>query len=430
MKAVLTGVLLAALAGCVTSKESSARLDRADFLSPDFFPILPWDPYHGWSVPHIERGKKGLEGIPECHFNMAGFVLPSDLPLCRKLGLGAIMFPSDPAFTNVDYIYEWKKLSDAQIESRVKQMVADSGSNPAIKGYFITDEPGAKDFPALGKAVAAVKKYAPGKLAYINLFPDYATLGATDISQLGTSNYTEYLERFVQEVHPQLISYDNYRVQYSKDLQVPAVAASYYANLLAVRRVALAHQLPYLNIVAANQIRPFSAIPSPANLLFQAYTTLAAGYRGVTWYTYFGNSYAYAPISKTGEKTLTWSWLQEVNRQVATLAPVMSRLSSTGVFFSDPPPVADLPRLPGNLVESVTCPSPVMVGEFKHQNGQAYVMVVNLSLEKSIQFKLKTKSSEDSISIVSGRDGSLSRFDHKAGLWLTAGQGVLLVLGR
>src|SRR5262249_44872991 len=142
--------------------------------------------------------------------------------------------------------------------------------------------------------------YAPGKLAYINLFPDYATLGAPDTSQLGTPNYTEYLERFVTEVKPQLLSYDNYMVQYSMDLQDRAVAASYYRNLLEVRRVALEHQLPYLNIVASSQIRTDKAVPSPANLLFQAYTTLGAGYRGVTWYTYFGDGYAYAPLSKSG----------------------------------------------------------------------------------------------------------------------------------
>ena len=163
--------------------------------------------------------------------------------------------------------------------------VAASGMNRAIMGYFIMDEPGAGDFPALAKAVAAVMKYAPGKLAYINLFPDYATLGAIDNSQLGTATYTEYLERFVNEVHPQLISYDNYMVQYSSDLKNRSTAASYYHNLLEVRRVAQEHHLPYLNIVSANQIQPQTTIPSPANLAFQAYTTLAAGYRGVTWYT-------------------------------------------------------------------------------------------------------------------------------------------------
>jgi hypothetical protein len=108
----------------------------------------------------------------------------------------------------------------------------------------------------------------------------------------------------------------------------------------------------------------------------------------------------------------------------------MSRLTSTGVFFSAPAPVDSLPLLPGNLVEAVTCPTPVMVGEFKHVNGDAYVMVVNLSLERSAKFTLTTRQAYESIKIVSAVDGTLSAFDQKDGLWLVAGQGVLLALGK
>ena len=108
----------------------------------------------------------------------------------------------------------------------------------------------------------------------------------------------------------------------------------------------------------------------------------------------------------------------------------MSRLTSTGVFFSAPAPVDSLPLLPGNLVEAVACPTPVMVGEFKHSNGDSYVMVVNLSLEQSATFPLTTRRPHNSIKIVSAVDGSLSAFDQKAGLWLVAGQGVLLALGK
>lgn len=406
-----------------------ALLDFSDITKPEFFPILPWDPYHGWKNKDATR-KNGLESIAECHFNMAGFVLPKDLRQCRKLSLGAIVLPTDKMFTNFNYFQEWKKLSDSEIDRRVRDMVKGAGSGPAIMGYFITDEPGVSDFPALAKAVAAVKKYAPGKLAYINLFPDYATIGAPDKSQLGTPSYTEYLERFVSEVKPQAISYDNYMVQYSTDLQNSDSAASYYNNLLEIRRVALEHDLPYLNIVSANQIRPHMPIPSTANLQFQAYTTLAAGYRGVTWYTYYSQGYAYAPIDRSGAKTMTWTYLKEVNRQVAMLAPMMSRLKSTGVFFSVPAPVEKLPLLPGNLVESITCATPVMVGEFKHLDGQSYVMVVNLSLEKSANFTLKTRGVSPSVQIVSAMDRSLSPFDQKNGLWLTAGQGVLLILEK
>ena len=361
---------------------------------------------------------------------MAGFVLPRDLSRCKKLGLGAILLPAGEALTAFKYRREWKKLPDAEIERRVKQMIHDGGSSPAIKGYFIMDEPGVEDFPALARAVAAVKKYAPGKLAYINLFPDYATLGAPDRSQLGTSNYTEYLERFVTEVKPQAVSYDNYMVQFSDDLRNAGRAASYYRNLLEVRRVSQEHGLPYLNIVCANQIRPHTPIPSPANLQFQAYTTLAAGYRGVTWYNYYGPKYHYMPIDSSGRKTLSWVHLKAVNAQIAALAPIMSRLTSTGVFFTAPAPVDDLPLLPGRLVEAVTCPTPVMVGEFKHANGDDYAMVVNLSLERSAKFTLKMREARNSIQMVSAVDGSLPAFGQADGLWLVAGQGVLLALGK
>ena len=274
------GLLLAAGAFGQTGNHLAA----GDITQPDFFPILPWDPYHGWSKPFVEHRPNGLESIADCHFNMAGFVQPRDLRRCEKLHLAAIVVPDDDDATSPSYQREWKKMSGEAIERRIQQIIRAAGKSPAIKGYFIMDEPGVVDFPALGQVVAAVKKHAPGKLAYINLFPNYATLGAPDQSQLGTSSYTEYLERFVAEVNPQVISYDNYMVQYSDDLKDTAQAANYYRNLLEVRRVAQEHHLPCLHIVSANQIRPPAPIPSPANLQFQAYTTLAAGYRGVTWY--------------------------------------------------------------------------------------------------------------------------------------------------
>ncbi len=393
-----------------------------DFKDPDFFPILPWDPLEGWDGKRTDYEVNGLESLVACHFNMAGFVRPKDLPRCRKLGLGAILLPSGGGVLPLKYQREWKHLSDEEIDRRVKAMVKAGGANPALCGYFIMDEPGVADFPALGKAVAAVAKYAPGKLAYINLFPDYATLGAPDMSQLGTTNYTEYLEQFVKVVRPQLISYDNYTVQYSDDLKNMARGASYFKNLLEIRRVAQSHQLPYLNIVAANQLRPGHAVPTPANLLLQAYTTLAAGYRGVTWYTYFGRGYRYAPIDAAGNRTLTWSYLSEVNRQVAALAPVLRRLSSTGVYFSSPAPAEGLPALPGDLIQSIASTAPIMAGEFT----EGYFLLVNISLERSANLSLSLKRSGtlEQVSAVDGRQRPLSR--GQDGVWLGPGQGVLL----
>jgi len=72
----------------------------------------------------------------------------------------------------------------------------------------------------------------------------------------------------------------------------------------------------------------------------------------------------------------------------------------------------------------------MMVGEFVSANGTKYVMVVNLSLEKSARFDLKTKIESEKIWTVSvGEDGHLVQASHKNGIWLTAGQGVLIKCG-
>jgi hypothetical protein len=374
----------------------------------------------------IDR-KKGLQGMADCYFTLADAADPQNYSLCEKLGLSVIVSDSPHLTTK-----EWIKMSDEEIDIYIKAMVSKGGHSKSIIGYHICDEPSATAFPALAKAVAAVKKYAPGKLAAINLYPNYATIWQMDQikSQLGTKSYTEYLERFVNEVKPQILSYDNYMVEMSMDLANKEKAISYFTNLVEVRRIALKYGLPFINVVSSNQIRPFTTIPSPANLAFQAYTTLAAGAGGIRWYTYHGQAYGYNPIDKEEHKTLTWRYLQEVNRQLSILGPVMKQLTSTGIYFTSPAPDASLPVLPGKWVEKAESDVPLMVGEFESAGGTKYVMVVNLSLEKSARFDIKTKIDQEKIWILDvGENGRFVQASHKNGIWLTAGQGVLIKCG-
>lgn len=429
---LIVAVCLMVFPICLAAAEPS---DIQPFIhSPALFPLLPWDVLHGWKPPHRDP-KHGLESIAQCNFTLAGFVKPEDLPLCEKLGLAAILAPS---VSDTPWFGRWREMSAEEIDRAVKEVVEATGDSPSVLGYFIMDEPGSPAFPALAQAVAAVKKYAPGKLAYINLFPSYATVGAPDKSQLGTATYTEYLERFVNEVKPQILSYDNYMVQYSDDLEDQTKAAIYYADLLEVRRISLKYGLPFWNIVSCNQIRKQTTVPSPANMAFQAYTTLAAGGQGVSWFKYYQDGYAYAPIDESGEKTLTWRHLQAVNHQLRTLGPIMNRLTSTGVFFTSPPPVKDLPLLPGRIVlevHSTASPRgfsdgkpPIMVGEFQDKQGHDYVMLVNLSLESSANVKIATAKAYKTKQTVSPEDGRLLPLDEENGYWLLAGHGTLIKL--
>lgn len=401
-------------------------------LPKDFFPIMPWDSLSGWGK--MPPGHENvLENIAECGFTMSGFAMPEDLPKIEKLGLKAIMHPPTG---DEPWKKKWIGVSEEAIEESVKRWVESCGDSKAIVAYHINDEPGTSKFPALAAAVAAVKKYAPGKLAYINLFPGYATIGAPDQSQLGAASYEDYLEQFVKVVKPQVLSYDDYQVQYSDDFQKLDRAAIYFRDLLDVRRAAQKHGIPFWNTVSSNQIRPHTSMPSPANLLLQAYTTLAAGGRGLAWYTFYEHGYHYAPIDSAGRRTETWHYLKMVNGQIKTIGPIMNRLTSTGVYFSKPWPTDEFPQLPGRIVEKVTSRSsvrgysdfepPLMIGEFKGEDGGDYVMVVNLSLDRSANFLLHTLKDYARKEVYSAYDGGLAPLGEENGHWLVAGGGALI----
>ncbi len=431
MRGMLELVLIFVCVGLLMGSASAAP-------DEDFFPIMPWDSLRGWGV-QIEGYDDPLESVAECNFTIAGFVQPEQLPVCERLGLKAIISrPQMPGAGNK----LWFGDSDAEIDAAIKAQVEKAGKSDAIMGYYIVDEPGAPAFPLLAKTVAAVRKYAPGKLSYINLFPGYATIGAPDKSQLGTASFTEYLERFVAEVKPDILSYDNYKVMTSDNLQSADQGAVFFSDLVEVRRVSQESGIPFWNVCCSNRIRPYTTVPSPANLSLQAYATLAAGGRGLAWYTYYQRGYAYAPIDSgtegTGYKTQTWYYLRDINRQVRTLGPIMNRLKSTGVFFTESP-AKNAVLLPGKLVKSVESVSSIkgfskdapriMVGEFEGKDGN-YVMLVNISLEKAANVKLQTAQTYAKKEVVSPVDAHLTPLDETDGHWLVPGGGVLIKLTK
>lgn len=340
---------------------------------------------------------------------------------------------------------EWRSLVesgglDEYVRSWVREVTAAPGAE-CIMGYFVLDEPGASMFPVLGEVIAAFGRHAPGKLAYLNLYPNYATIqtydesGHAQRSQLQTATYAEHLERYFAEARPQFLSYDNYMVVYSDDLREPVKAALYYDNLLGARLASLEHGIPWWQVVCSNQIRKHTTIPTPASLALQAYTTLAAGGTGVGWFTYYGLSYGHAPIDGiTGQKTPTWYALRSVNEQLRAIGPFMTSLRSVGVHAQWPVgylPAGQLPPLPARYVERVDLlegTAPVMVGEMEDAEGAPHVMIVNLSLERSVKLAVAALDDRRVTAFASVDDGRFYDVGEEAGVWLAPGHGILLRL--
>ena len=120
-------------------------------------------------------------------------------------------------------------LDNPEQRAKLDALIDRVREHPALYSYFITDEPSAAAFPALGKLVAYLRKHDPAHLAYINLFPTYA-----NNEQLGTKGdkiaaYKDHLRQYINVVKPSLVSYDHY--QFAKQGDNP----DYFLNLAMIR---------------------------------------------------------------------------------------------------------------------------------------------------------------------------------------------------
>ncbi|RIK76585.1 MAG: hypothetical protein DCC67_13720 [Planctomycetota bacterium] len=237
-----------------------------------------------------------------CGLTIAGFVPPAALDNCHAAGLKAIV--SDVRTSG----YDWTNVDAAQARRQVTEVVELVKHHPAVYGYYLRDEPTSALFPGLAKVAEAVKELHPGAWPYINLFPNYADMG-----QLGAADYDAYLEKFIAECKPTILSYDHYA-----PFEGGGLREGYFANLEAVRRAGLRHGLPIWNIVLAAAHFNYRE-SSPADLRFQAYTSLAYGVRGIGYFKYFTSmigNYRLGPIDQFGHKTRTDAGEVEIGPRV------------------------------------------------------------------------------------------------------------------
>lgn len=371
---------------------------------PEDFAILPWS----WTPGDLAQ----LEGIRDCGFNLAGFVTPESLDLVEQAGLKAVVSDGPTHVGDAE-----AALDDAEIAKRVQALVDRVGSHPAVFGYYLRDEPSATVFPGLGRWAAAYGAAHPAATPYINLFPNYASPG-----QLGAETYEQYLERFVETVHPRYLSYDHYALMDDGTLR-----GGYFQNLEAVRKAALAAGIPFWNIVLSNSHFRY-AEPTPAGLRFQLYTTLAYGGRGISYFTYFApevGNYRLAPVDQFGNRTPTWDMLRNVNLQIHKLAPTYLTLTSVNVFHHGEVPEGCSGDETSVHLASVEGGN-LLVGEFEGPNGQPAVLVVNTDLHTSVAFGVQFKQA-GRVRLVSPYTGGLTDLAGEQG-WLAAGQGSLLLL--
>ena len=193
--------------------------------------------------------------------------------------------------------------------------------HPAIVGIDIGDEPSALDFPYYGKILEKMRSLFPDVFPYLNLYPNYASVSENSdsqtLSQLGTRDYSEYIERYINEIELNYISYDFY-VYSCRDL------GKMFENYRIVTDACKKTGKAFLYIPQVNS--EFPEIFTSENMLrFQAYTALAYGAEYISWACWTRGWWTNNVLDLQGNKTEQFEKLKRINTELLAFGEIYNK---------------------------------------------------------------------------------------------------------
>lgn len=301
------------------------------------------------------------------------------LDLCQQVGIKAVIWAGMPHG-------DWSAPTTeetAKMEKFLDAKLAKFASHPALLGFFVHDEPLTNMFARIAVENQYLLKKDPQHLPYINLLPNYAN----DPDWKGLA-YEQTIAKFIDMVKPIWLSWDHYRQMFEE----AGDETFYWDNLEIMRRQSLLNKIPFNQIIVSMKHFGYREC-SEADLRWQVYTSLAYGSRGIQYYTYWyvpELAWAEAPalITKDGKRDVKWEQVKKINHRIAKLGPTLMKLTSTGVYCTNPLPIgthglnADAPvkKADGGAM---------VIGCFQDAQGREYIMPVNRSFRDKITPTLK-----------------------------------------
>lgn len=274
----------------------------------------------------------------------------------------------------------------------------DLPDSPACWGYHIVDEPNTAAFAGLATTAATIRKNRPGKLAYINLLPDYASP-----DQLGAANYDEYVARFCKETDPDVLCMDYY------PMMTPTADGreGYCGNLEVMRKYALQYKIPFWNFFNNMPFGPHYD-PTESQIRWQIYTSLAYGAKGVLYFCYWTPKGGEFPkggaiITAEGQRTRHYDQAKRINAALKNLGPTLMKMTSLKVIRIKPSDES-AKLLESSPIKSIT-PGDYLIGVFKHSDGRRAVLLNNYDHNYTSWPTVEFDVADDQVKEIDAADG-------------------------
>jgi hypothetical protein len=395
----------------------TASVASAQAWEPEQFPIGFWagpPPDHNT----LETWQTVAEGAYTFVGPRGGFSVEDNLKmldLCEQAGVKVMV--TDPRIG-------WSMTGREDWEETIGEIVADYGDHPALFGYYLQDEPNFQHFEGLGKMCSEFEARDPDHLAYINLFPTYAS-----VQQLGTPTYRDHVERYMEIVQPRVLSYDHYCLRADGSMR-----PDYFENLAIIRDIALRHGADPWQIVLSTG-HPAYRAPSEGEMRWQVYTSLAYGMKGLMYFTYWSHPSReedgmFAIVTSEGEPHRLYPIIRDLNAEVLALGETLLDLTSTGVYHTGEIPAGGT-CLGTDCVVQLPEDLPLVVGMFEDAEGTPYAMIANRDYAEAVEVPVSFLPHVVGVEQISAETGEAERLemtDRAVTLALRPGGGKLLRL--
>ena len=302
------------------------------------------------------------------------------LDLFHKYGVGAIVSGIVPGWWGGDGDNAGK-LAETNPMEKYEAAAAAFTDHPAIWGIDVGDEPSALDFPYYGRVMDYVNRAFPNQFAYLNLYPNYASVSQNNaqetVNQLGTATYEEHIQKYCENVPVDYICYDFYL--YSINV------TKHYENLRVVADACLRTGRSMWIVLQVNSNKPAEWM-TENNLRFQAYTSMAFGAENIIWACYTAGWWHNQVLDGEGNKTQQYDKLKKINAEIRTLADEYMKYRRVSTHFvgfeGNPDMTAVKQEAIGSLSTGIFFDvkadngAPLVVGEMVNRKGDGSVALM------------------------------------------------------
>ena len=249
---------------------------------------------------------------------LSGSPDPTLLDLCQEYGVGVFASGIVPGWWGGEGDNAGTFDDLVPVEDYVK-IASSFVDHPAIWAIDIGDEPSALDFEHIGVLTEYAEANFPTGLAYINLYPQYATN-----KQLGTKSYEKHIEEYVKYVDTDYISYDHYPYACQTE-------ATFCNNL---QTVADACRDNGRDLWIVMELSSTYRLLNRGEISVQAYTAMCYGARMLNWACWTQGWFTpdFQIVDSKGNYTVMYDYFSSINAEIAKFSDEYMGYTSVETF--------------------------------------------------------------------------------------------------